>query len=198
MDAVFSAVGAIPATLCREIISRFEVDTRKVESHVFASTREDIRGGVVVVMDGDEHWTRLREDFYKSLEPHLSRAARRNPGLLAMLGEPYLFTIPRVERISPEGGFRWHVDTIHQDARFLTVLCYLNDVLEGGQTEFLKQDMLVQPSEGAALFFPPFWTHVHRGLPPVGQAKYTAAFFVAAASGAEVVTAAPSLQAGPV
>lgn len=181
MNGIYVTPRALPSDLCDSIVAAFEDDHRKVESHVFASTNADIRRGNVVVMDATPHWIALRDALYESIGPALDEAASRNPGLFAMLEQPYIFTTPRVERISPGGGFQWHVDTIQQDARFLTVLCYLNDVLAGGQTEFLNQDLSIQPTAGSAALFAPFWTHVHRGLPPLNQDKYTAAFFVARA-----------------
>lgn len=58
--------------------------------------------------------------------------------------------------------------------RFLNVLFYLNDVEEGGETEFYFNDMTVTvpPRKGRLVVFPPLWTHIHAGLAPINGDKY--------------------------
>jgi len=34
---------------------------------------------------------------------------------------------------------------------------------QGGETEFEYQDLKIIPQAGKLVFFPPFWTHRHRG-----------------------------------
>lgn len=57
--------------------------------------------------------------------------------------------------------------------RFLVMFFYLNNVAEGGETEFFGCDHApVQPKTGRLLMFPPMWTHPHAGLPPITNHKY--------------------------
>ena len=51
-------------------------------------------------------------------------------------------------------------------------MLYLNDVKEGGETEFLYQHKRYQPKEGTLLIFPAGFTHTHRGNPPISNDKY--------------------------
>jgi len=51
-------------------------------------------------------------------------------------------------------------------------MLYLNDVEEGGETEFLYQKMRVKPTKGTILIWPADWTHTHRGNPPLSGDKY--------------------------
>jgi hypothetical protein len=53
-------------------------------------------------------------------------------------------------------------------------MVYLNDVLDGGETEFLYQSRRVKPREGRVVIFPVQWTHTHRGNPPLSGEKYIA------------------------
>ena len=47
----------------------------------------------------------------------------------------------------------------------LVATWYLNDVAgPGGETEFLHQQVKLQPAQGRLVLFPPFWTHQHRGV----------------------------------
>ncbi|MDA9982278.1 2OG-Fe(II) oxygenase [Gammaproteobacteria bacterium] len=63
--------------------------------------------------------------------------------------------------------------------RQLVAIWYLNDVDgPGGQSEFHFQNILVKPQRGKLILFPPFWTHVHRGVAPEKGRKYIATTWV--------------------
>ena len=57
--------------------------------------------------------------------------------------------------------------------RILAAMIYLNDVEEGGETEFLYQKLKVKPRKGTILIWPGSYTHLHRGNPPMSD-KYIA------------------------
>ena len=48
--------------------------------------------------------------------------------------------------------------------RHLVWMTYLNDVEEGGETEFYYQKLKVKPRKGLTLIWPVDWTHTHRGI----------------------------------
>ena len=80
-----------------------------------------------------------------------------------------------VKRYRVGGGerFQLHFDSINQVAnRYLVFLWYLNDVAEGGETEFPDLDLRVAPQAGTLLIFPPFWMYQHQALPPRSTDKY--------------------------
>tara|TARA_B100001250_G_C19497198_1_gene655778 strand:+ start:54 stop:674 length:621 start_codon:yes stop_codon:yes gene_type:complete len=56
--------------------------------------------------------------------------------------------------------------------RCLAWMIYLNDVEEGGETEFLYQSLRVKPKKNTAVIWPGSFTHLHRGNPPLNQDKY--------------------------
>jgi len=52
-------------------------------------------------------------------------------------------------------------------------LCvFLNDVDEGGETEFLYQNKRIAPKKGRMVIWPSSFTHTHRGNPPLSGSKY--------------------------
>ena len=53
-------------------------------------------------------------------------------------------------------------------------MVYLNDVKEGGETEFQYQKLRVKPKRGTVLIWPGGFTHLHRGNPPLSGDKYIA------------------------
>ena len=70
--------------------------------------------------------------------------------------------------------FKSHVDVgdYRSARRFLVCFLYLNDVREGGETNFPKLDHSVAPECGKILVFPATWQWRHAGLPPVSENKY--------------------------
>ena len=56
--------------------------------------------------------------------------------------------------------------------RVLAWMIYLNDVEEGGETEFLYQQLKIKPRRNIAVIWPGSFTHLHRGNPPISGTKY--------------------------
>tara|TARA_R100001086_G_scaffold156554_1_gene83760 strand:+ start:1855 stop:2496 length:642 start_codon:yes stop_codon:yes gene_type:complete len=62
------------------------------------------------------------------------------------------------------GGYHaWHCERSEQNPRHLVWMTYLNDIEEGGETEFYYQKLKVKPRKGLTLIWPVDWTHTHRG-----------------------------------
>ena len=79
------------------------------------------------------------------------------------------------------GGYpHWHSEIYPQDRRceplhrVLFYLYYLNDVADGGQTEFFFQGRSIQPRRGTLVIAPAGFTHTHRGNTPSSGDKYIA------------------------
>jgi hypothetical protein len=69
--------------------------------------------------------------------------------------------------------FQLHFDAVnHLAHRYLVLLWYLNDVSEGGVTNFPQLDFAVSARAGRLLMFPPYWMYQHEGQPPLSGDKY--------------------------
>jgi hypothetical protein len=110
-------------------------------------------------------------------------------------GRPYIDTlIARTYRLGlmniqkyprQQGGYHhWHseicadskdCETLH---RALFFILYLNDVDEGGETEFFYQDQKVSPRKGSIILSPAGFTHTHKGHVPVSNDKWIATSWV--------------------
>ena len=73
-----------------------------------------------------------------------------------------------------QGYHSWHFETqdIPSSNRLLAFICYLNDVHEGGETEFLYYPKRIKSKTGRLIIFPTSFTHTHRGNPPISNEKY--------------------------
>ena len=81
----------------------------------------------------------------------------------------------KIQKTSPSDGYHvWHCEQadLASASRMMLVMLYLNDVEEGGETEWLYQSRRVEPKMGRLVFCPAFFTHTHRGNPPLKGNKY--------------------------
>lgn len=88
------------------------------------------------------------------------------------LTQPY-----NVQKYEPGYNYKhWHIETGGPEEgkllRHLTFMTYLNDIDEGGETEYLYQNLKVKPQKGLTLIWPASWTHPHRGIPALNEVKY--------------------------
>ena len=77
--------------------------------------------------------------------------------------------------VGQSGLSSWHVEVMHLHGavdRLLVWSIYLNNVDDGGETEFLDQRVKVKPVTGTLAMWPAGITHPHRGNPPYSNDKY--------------------------
>jgi len=127
-----------------------------------------------------------------SLTCHLPKKQQPCPSLLQKIqqltGKPYgHMELPQVARYTDGQRYVEHYDGVdpHTEAgrafcanggqRIATVLMYLNDDVEGGETYFKRLEFRIKPKKGmAVIFFPGLMNGeldhdaLHAGLPPVG------------------------------
>jgi hypothetical protein len=87
----------------------------------------------------------------------------------------------KIQRTGFCGGYHtWHYENLGlpNRNRFLVWSLYLNDVDDGGETEFLHQRVRIKPKKGSLLIWPAGLTHPHRGNPPLSNVKYIATSWI--------------------
>jgi hypothetical protein len=82
-----------------------------------------------------------------------------------------------VQYYKPGGGyFEYHTErvnaTMPNASRHLVFMTYLNDVTDGGETEWLHQKIKIKPEKGLTVIWPADWTFTHRGCVSMTQEKY--------------------------
>ena len=81
----------------------------------------------------------------------------------------------KIQKTKPSGGYHiWHCENSRKSGcrRLFVFSLYLNDVKEGGETEFLYQKCRVKPQKNRLVMWPSHVTHTHRGNPPLSGDKY--------------------------
>ena len=99
----------------------------------------------------------------------------RKYGILQNLKKHNLNPNLKIQKTIPSEGYHvWHCEhtSIETSNRLLLVMLYLNDIEQGGETEFLYQSRRVESKMGRLVICPCGYTHTHRGNPPLSGNKY--------------------------
>ncbi len=87
-----------------------------------------------------------------------------------------LHTTLKIQKTLPGEGYHlWHIEYgqgFDNECRAFVFSIYLNDVEEGGETEFLHFKKRVQPKAGRIVIWPAGFPYLHRGNPPLSGEKY--------------------------
>lgn len=86
------------------------------------------------------------------------------------------FTQLKLQKTLPTEGYHvWHIEHsrgFDNEPRAFVFSIYLNDVDEGGETEFLHFSKRVKPKKGRIVIWPAGFPYVHRGNTPLSGEKY--------------------------
>jgi len=100
----------------------------------------------------------------------------QNTGAAAAYDVRFNFTTLKIQKTLPTEGYHvWHIEHgkgFHNESRAFVFSIYLNDVEEGGETEFLHFSKRVKPKTGRIVIWPAAFPYVHRGNPPLSGEKY--------------------------
>ena len=100
----------------------------------------------------------------------------KNTGALDAYGVPFHFTDLKIQKTLPTEGYHvWHIEHgkgYHNESRAFVFTIYLNDVEEGGETEFLHFSKRVKPKTGRIVIWPAGFPYIHRGNSPLSGKKY--------------------------
>lgn len=96
----------------------------------------------------------------------------------------------QILRYDPGDHYEWHSDRVYPGIRFengfvvqrerrTSIVLYLTNNFEGGQTEF-SSGMIIKPKPGEALFFPSYEIYPHRARAIISGRKYALVTWVLA------------------
>lgn len=181
LSFIFEIAQALPADVCAEMIRRFEANPDDLHAGRLGQDAEEapqIKRSTDSYISGREAWADIDQTLSRQLKSVLAAFAAELPFFAA---NPFKDLGYNLQRTRPGEYYHWHVDSGPGafSQRQLVAIWYLNDVPgPGGETEFPLQDVKVRPEQGKLLLFPPFWTHVHRGVTLEQGVKYIATTWI--------------------
>jgi hypothetical protein len=169
---------AVNVEACSEIIKLF--DYWKVRKHTYSRGDKSIADDEQLNVDptGANSVDLFFEGALGSfVTPALSACYDKYCDKYAALqkAQPHTFFQSKLQKTLPSQGYHtWHFenDGYQYRHRLTAFMLYLNDVEDGGETEFLYESVRIKPKAGTILIFPVSYTHTHRGNPPLSGEKY--------------------------
>ncbi|MEO8133703.1 MAG: 2OG-Fe(II) oxygenase [Betaproteobacteria bacterium] len=181
LSFIYEVAQALPADVCIEAIRRFEtcVD-QQYPGRIGASAEEapEVKRSTDLRISGRDDWCDIDRALSRQLVATFNEFAREFPFFGANSFKDLGYNL---QRTLPGEYYHWHVDAGPGafSERQLVAIWYLNDVQgPGGETEFPLQGISIRPTQGKLILFPPFWTHVHRGVTPETGVKYIATTWI--------------------
>jgi hypothetical protein len=188
---IYRSKNSIPTPLCDDIIELFDDETNKFEGVTLGGVNKTIKDTTdfVIPKEPDTRWKKIEEFLKKELHKHLmiylgnvndsdNYLPKNNSKYDASMLKGCSFQVDglMVQKYDKgKGKYIYHND-FHNDIskkryRVITFLWYLNDVEEGGETEFWDS-FKIKPEKGKIILFPSFWCFPHRGNMPISDNKY--------------------------
>ena len=184
-DFIHVEYNTLSEEFCNSVIGKFETDNRKQQGKLGSGRNSvvnvDIKDSIDLMISGLDEWKEEDEVLFNSVNKYSQKY--RNKNILQDIKIPILLdtmsdTGYQIQKTSPNSGYTWHDDfdpsydnTSIAGIRVLSFIWYLNDISEGGYTEFIDGTK-IQPERGKFLIFPSSWNFIHRGFPPKKESKY--------------------------
>lgn len=172
MSAIKTISFEFPHEFCEAAVNKFEQALMSDPIQILPSnppTNANSRVDEFHFVDVYHH------DDAKTINEYLTRALEEYTDQYPILKEHYLYSIRiKAQKTKISGGFHgWHCDNLPSfPRRILVWMIYLNDVEEGGETEFLYHSKRIKAEKGKIIIFPADFMHTHRGNPPISNSKY--------------------------
>ena len=187
MNFIYENNNSISPELCKEIICLFEKTQNKYDGLTLGGVNKKVKDTKDYIIDkSHESWSEIHSFLESELSYNFSKYFEfiqetnksinniKNYEILSRHIEASNFMVQRYTQ--NEGKYTYHndfhIDLEKKSYRVLTYLFYLNDVDEGGETEFYGGDIKITPKQGKMILFPSSWTYPHCGKMPISSNKY--------------------------
>jgi hypothetical protein len=182
-ESIFYVKDLISQDLCQRCIELYQHDPQKRAGYTASPAGErqlevDVKVSTDLGVETDGVWKPVFVELHAAVTAVVQSIAAQCSALQVA---PLQCTGYKIQHYKKnEGHFKWHFDALGAGGweRQLAVIIYLNSVEDGGETCFYRQDLKIKPLAGDALFFPPFWTHMHCGEIPRSEDKYVISSFI--------------------
>jgi hypothetical protein len=169
--------------LCDAVIAQFQSDPNKWQGKIgrredASIYQEQTKNSWDLEILNEGEWKNIFSEIHPKIHACMADYLARSPVLKSF---PLQVTGYKIQMYPKnQGYFRWHADSLGKNARnrVAAMVLYLNDVAQGGETEFFHQNLKVAPKAGNLLLFPAGWNYMHCGHIPESNDKYIISSFV--------------------
>ena len=169
----------IDRNLCDELINYYEKSSEKVPGKLGAEGRLNLnqKDSLDLYVDAKNDDYPLK-DYLISLSNVIDHYKKQYTYCDNEMTAWGISAFYNIQRYLPNQGFRmWHCEKSGDEGsinRHLVFMTYLNDVTDGGETEWYYQKEKIKPEKGLTVIWPAEWMFTHRGVVSETQTKYIA------------------------
>jgi hypothetical protein len=187
MNYIIEYPNSLSPDFCESIISKFEKSKYQPGSTMGGYNPNVKDTFDYSILHNNTEWQNENEILYQELSKVLNKYVKQvqtirypdgtiiNMNNLNMLTDDSLFNIQVYKKNI--GKYTYHsdfkIDAYNNFVRYrmITFIWYLNNVDEGGETEFWGT-YKIKPETGKLVLFPACWTYPHTGIMPISSDKY--------------------------
>lgn len=173
---------SISPELCNDIITIFEQEPTKKAGCVFSGVNKNIKDTTDFGIPPDVPiWDKIYKVLTNELRNNLTEYVKKYSNMISpeyniFNADSQLVRGMQIQKYEKNTGkYVYHNDSCcdynKKITRILTFIWYLNDVSEGGETEFWS-NYKIKPKAGTFVLFPACWSFPHRGNVPISNNKY--------------------------
>ena len=171
----------IDKKVCDDLINYFEMSPNKTPGMLYGTSKDGM------VDKSKKSSTDVAVSIYQNINC-VNRYLMELGKCTAEFKKQYMFcdknhdpwnlcSVMNIQKYEPTESYsEWHCECsgLENIYRHLTYITYLNDVKEGGETEWYHQKIKIKPEKGLTVISGTTWQMVHRGLPAPKEKKYIA------------------------
>jgi hypothetical protein len=182
IDLVYTNKTSISRELCNDIINLFEQEDSRYAGLTSSGLNKNIKDTTdFIITKGGTRWDKINKVLSTELNNNLNECIKKYNNMVhpnyQIFSTTYLTSASmQLQKYEKNvGKYVYHEDSrcdfTDRKIRKLTFLWYLNDVEEGGETEFWSK-YSIKPEAGKLVLFPACWTFPHTGKVPISNDKY--------------------------
>ena len=199
MEFIHRVPNLLSNEFCKDVIEQFEKSNLKGPGHIYTLKDGYVRAASLLASNssftnvvstdisiyptfieeatekGEPEWGEFIQYINLKLQIGIDEYIEKFP----MINNLQKFVLEgyNIQRYLPGQGFnKWHCENSGYTAsgdRILAFMIYLNDITDGGGTDFRIQNHTEKAEACKMVIWPAGWTHVHRGEVSETQTKYT-------------------------
>ena len=187
MEYIYEAHNILPKTFCKEMIEKFESDSRRRPGEVQSGAiNHEVKKCTDLSIEGITGWgvesKRLNDafnaafiDYQNHLKLNIFGEEKTDIVDILFVGKNIVRNTFTFRKYQVGDYFKWHIDYNPSISRICNFIIYLND--HEACTEFLNGKK-IKPEAGKIVFFPTTWADAHCGQTIEKGDKYMITSFI--------------------
>ena len=180
MELMYVNENSLSKELCDEMIQLFETSSDRYLGRTASGVNANIKDTTDLVITNHPEWSKISDTLSRELNHNIQEYVTKYNQMFDnyTIFHEYELQIPsmQMQKYNKKvGNYVYHNDFDYNAkdslVRQLTFLWYINNVDEGGETEFWSK-YNIKPKAGKLVLFPAHWTYPHSAKKPISNDKY--------------------------